>query len=117
MPRTPGGLGAAGRGLWRAITADWSLRADELRVLEVASRTADELAALEAALRGQPVEVTGPRGGRGAHPLLAEVRAHRATLLRALDQLGIDAAAARTGHERRQAGTALARARWQGRAG
>jgi hypothetical protein len=114
-PTTPSGLRIAGRALWASLTGRYNLRADELRILEVAARTADELAAIDKVLADAPAMVSGPRGREVPHPLLEEARRHRATFLRALGALGISAAedrASREPGERSRAGRALVSARW-----
>lgn len=49
-PPAPRGLGSAGRRLWREIAARYGLRPDELAVLDVAARTADAIADLNAGI-------------------------------------------------------------------
>lgn len=117
-PPAPSGLGDRGRALWLAVVRRYSLRVDELRVLEEAAHLADELATLNAALAGAQATVPGPGGRPQVNPLLEEVRRHRSVYLRALGALGLASAdEQRDPRERSQAGRALARQRWASRSG
>lgn len=89
-PAPPAGLGTDGRELWRSIVRDFDLGDDELAVLAAACHTRDELASLQVELVGQPLLIDG-HGQVRAHPLLAELRAHRALLARLLKQLDLPA--------------------------
>lgn len=95
------------------MTADLVLRADEMLILESACRTLDLLARLDAALESAPLTVGGSAGQEREHPLLSEVRQHRALLAAHLRQLDIRA----DGATDMSAGRALARQRWGRRAG
>jgi hypothetical protein len=113
-PKAPADLGAAGRGLWRSVHRDALLRDDEIRVLLDACHAADEIDLMTTALAGQPVMVEGAAGQPRAHPLLAEIRAHRLMLARLLSQLAVPDPAddqARDDARTRNARKA-ARARW-----
>jgi phage terminase small subunit len=88
-PPPPRGLDSKGLALWRAVVAENDLRPDELTVLGAACRTADELVRLEAELSGAELLVEGSAGQLRAHPLIAEVRAHRKLLGSLLRQLGL----------------------------
>ncbi len=85
--RRPAGLKARGRALWVSIDSAFELRPDELVVLESASKTADLVAEIEAALVGEPLTVPGSMGQMREHPLLSELRQQRAGLARLLAQL------------------------------
>ncbi|WP_433331846.1 hypothetical protein [Spirillospora sp. CA-294931] len=81
-------LGTRGAGLWNSVT-EWAeeLRPDELEILSAACRTADHIAAMEAALEGEGLTVRGSQGQPVIHPLVSELRFYRAALathLRAL---------------------------------
>lgn len=88
-PKTPAGLGAAGRKLWREVLADFELPPDGLSLLTAACRTVDELDKLHTAMAGAEVMTTGSQGQPVVNPLFAEARAHRATLARLLAQLAL----------------------------
>lgn len=109
-PRRPSGLGVDGRRLWSAVVGVYELRADEVHVLELAARTADDVAAVQAALAGAPLTVAGSMGQVREHPLLSELRQQRAALARLLRQLDLpdEAGPASRSHLGRQ----LPRARW-----
>lgn len=76
---TPKGLRAEGRKLWRETTNTYDLRQDELEVLKAACGEADLIARMEEALEDEPLTVTGSQGQIVAHPLVQELRQHRAT--------------------------------------
>jgi hypothetical protein len=84
---TPSGLEIAGKRLWRRIAAAYTLREDELFLLEQACRVADTLALLEAGMKGADLIVAGSMGQLREHPLLSEARQQRALLGRFLAQL------------------------------
>jgi phage terminase small subunit len=112
-PKAPTGLGPAGRGLWRAITADYELREDERQALAAACRTLDELRRVEDAMRAADVVVAGSKGQPRPNPLLAEARAHRLALRQLLISVGLDEpdAHADRAHARSAAGRRMARLR------
>jgi hypothetical protein len=113
IQKPPAGLRTKGKTLWRATLAAYDMRADELLVLESACRMTDELSAMQAALRGQPVMIEGSQGQMRPHPLFAEVRNHRLALAKLLGQLSIsDADAEQTGKAKSHAGRQMARLRW-----
>lgn len=86
---TPPGLADAGAQLWTEITGDYELAPDERALLLEACRTADELDAMCAALSEGPLLVKGSTGQPRPSGLLAEVRAHRVTLGKLLEQLAL----------------------------
>lgn len=109
-PPLPKGLGAAGRALWLGHLAEFEAEPGELVVLEHAARTADELGRLSAAIAGGELVVAGSTGQPRAHPLLAEVRAHRDLLARLVARLAPPAAEASATMS--ELGRRAARARW-----
>jgi hypothetical protein len=76
----PAGFDAAGKRLWKQITGKWSLRADELRVLEDACHEADLIDVLQAGCKGAPLYMRGAQGQQVVNPLFTEIRQHRTTL-------------------------------------
>jgi hypothetical protein len=80
-------LGTAGTDLYDSVTAKFELDADELKVLIMAARTADDLLALEAAREGADVMVPGSMGQERVNPLFAEIRATRALVSQLLARL------------------------------
>jgi hypothetical protein len=83
----PAGLERTGKSLWRRVSRGYILRPDELVLLEMAARTADTIAQLEAEMQGQPLTARGSMGQLREHPLLSEARQQRAALQRLLVSL------------------------------
>ncbi len=113
----PGGLGVAGKRLWKEVSAGYTLREDELCVLEDACREVDLVARLQAEVDAGPLLVPGSRGQDIPHPLLMEVRQHRLLLARLLRQLQLPddpAVAGRKTSERSTSARKAALQRWRG---
>jgi len=113
-PPAPTALGARGRKLWRAITAQYELRLDELVLLEEACRTLDDVERLRLALVGADLLVLGSAGQQRAHPLLGELRASRALLAQHFRQLGLPDLDAEVAKPKSAPHQRAARARWAG---
>ena len=71
------------------MAGPFELRPDELRVLEAACRSSDELARIDEALKEAPVVVRGSQGQDVAHPLLSQALAHRRVLAALIKQLAL----------------------------
>jgi hypothetical protein len=113
----PAGLEAAGRHLWDSVMALYVLTPSELRVLEEACRTTDELTRIEQAIKELPTLISrGYAGQPRAHPLLEEARRHRMLLERLTASLALPNDEQQTGLSRasRHAQKA-AQARWNRR--
>ena len=110
--KRPSHLKAAGRRFWDEVLDDFEVGPDELRLLEAACRTIDELGRLEVALRDAPTLTSGSMGQTVVHPLFGEVRAHRTTLVRLVKALGIVEAVQEEAGTRSSAARKLASARW-----
>lgn len=82
MPKTntPADFGPSGARMWQEISSRWQLRPDELRILEDACRQADLIDRIQTAQLDAPLTVRGSQGQEVAHPLVSELRMHRATL-------------------------------------
>lgn len=76
----PRGLKAAGKKLWTATTEKYELRQDELEVLRAVCAEADLITRMEEDLGSADLTVTGSMGQLVAHPLVGELRQHRATM-------------------------------------
>ena len=92
-PATLRALKAAGKKLWQETVKVYDLRQDELEVLRAAAAEADLIAEMAAELNGAPLTTAGSMGQMVTHPLLPEIRQHRATqaaLLRSLKLPDLD---------------------------
>lgn len=86
--KTPGGLKAGGRKLWRSVTDEFELGEHELSILLEAARTVDALDDLQSIVRSEGVTNVSPQGVR-AHPALVEARQQRVTLAKLVASLRI----------------------------
>lgn len=112
-PKVPAGLSKGGSSLWRAVTADYDFRADELEVLEQACRVRDTLDRIDAALVDAPLTMLGSAGQTREHPLLSEARQQRGTFARLIAQLAIpDIGGPSVSQSRSAWGRHMARSRW-----
>lgn len=76
----PRGLKTAGRKLWKATVEMYELRQDELEVLRAVCAEADLISRMEEELDGADLTVKGSMGQLVPHPLVTELRQHRATM-------------------------------------
>lgn len=83
----PKNMGVAGLALWRKVTGAYTLRSDELRVLEDACREVALVDRIERELAASDLMISGSQGQLVINPLVSEVRQHRATLSALLRQL------------------------------
>ena len=107
--KAPVGLGKAGRAMWSAIAGLYSLRPDEVTVLEDVCRTTDMLSALTEAWvgDGSPMTTKGSMGQLVIHPLIAEMDKHRKSRAAFLKQLALpDADAVPVANQHRAAAAA-----------
>jgi hypothetical protein len=88
-PKPPDGLETAGRRLWDSVAASFVLNAGELEILRQAAATVDEIALLEAELRGSSLVVAGFAGQPRPNPLLKIIQDHRLLLRRLVDSLAL----------------------------
>ncbi|GAB5023270.1 hypothetical protein GBP94_25615 [Mycobacterium avium subsp. hominissuis] len=93
--RCPAGLQAAGRRLWRSITAEFELEndPDKAEILAQACRVVDQIAELDEAAAEAPLTVRGSMGQPVISPFIAEARAQRALLAQLLARLNFEEAA------------------------
>ena len=111
--RPPARLSKSARALWEGVMSKWDLRPDELRILEDACREASLVDRIEREL-GSDLLTPGSTGQVRAHPLLGEVRQHRAAVSQLLSRLNLPDAAAdgRAQEARTQHARLAAVARW-----
>ena len=93
--KPPRGLEAAGRKLWREITAplaeeDLELTPRERQWLHSASKLTDRVVGLEAVMAVTDPVTTGSQGQVVTHPLLAEIRQHHQLIAQLLARLDLD---------------------------
>ena len=112
----PENIGPAGAQLWRSVTRDYELRADELCILEDACRERDMLVRLESALDGASLLVSGSMGQVVVNPLVSELRQHRTTFATLMGKLKLpDANGSDQGGALSAKNRAAAQARWSSR--
>ncbi len=90
--RTPKGLQASGKRLWRSITAEFDLEndPDKAEILAQACRVADQIAELDEAAAEAPLTVRGSMGQPVISPFIAEARVQRALLAQLLARLNFE---------------------------
>ena len=116
-PKPPTGMDKAGAAFWRDVLAKYELRVDEQRILEDACRERDLIARMESDLAGADLMVAGSMGQQVLHPLVAELRQHRATFASLMRQLKLpdDGEGAGSGGALSARNRAAAQARWANR--
>jgi hypothetical protein len=88
--RTPSGLAAGGRRLWKSVTDEFDLEEHELVLLVAAVRTVDLLEKLDVEVRRDGPTIDTPQGMR-AHPAAVEARQQRIALARLMAALRLPA--------------------------
>lgn len=90
--RSPAGLQAAGKKLWRSITAEFDLETEphKTQILAEACRVVDAIAELDEAAAEAPLTVKGSMGQPVISPFIAEARAQRALLAQLLARLNFE---------------------------
>jgi len=107
----PSSLKEAGTKLWNETTATYVLRQDEQETLRAACAELDLIVRMEAELETSDLTVSGSMGQIVAHPLVQELRQHRATmtsLIKALKLPDAEGGAASGANQQR----AAAQTRW-----
>ena len=116
--QVPTGLAPGGRKLWKEVVKDHDLRPDQQRILLEACCEADLIDRLQSDLKDTPTTTRGSMGQEVVHPVLSELRQHRGTLntlIRGLALEDNDSSAVDANRAAREAGTALARQKYQKR--
>ena len=85
----PAGLRSKGTAIWKQVTTDYVLRADEKALLEQICREVDLIQELHTELNKLPLLMTGSMGQDVVNPLLGEIRQHRALLASLHKNLGL----------------------------
>lgn len=86
--KTPPGLKAGGRKLWRSVADAFELGEHELSILLEASRTVDTLDGLQTILSEEGLMMASPQGMK-VHPAAVELRQQRVTLAKLVASLRI----------------------------
>lgn len=110
----PAGLASRGERLWRDVTGKWTLRPDELVVLEDACREADLITRLEAEVADSDLMSIGSMGQPVVNPLVAELRQHRSTFQRLVRSLKLPDDPGEAQASRSSSAREAAVARWSG---
>ena len=85
----PKGLAAGGRKLWREVAKTYTLRPDEVAILEQACRAADLVDVMSAELASSELMIPGSTGQMVLNPIVAELRLQRQSLDRLLSGLDL----------------------------
>lgn len=109
----PTGLGAKSKRVWKGYIERYELNPGEQRILEDACRQVDLIERMERDVKGlKKLTTTGSMGQLVEHPLVKELRQHRATLAALLSKIKLPEEEPETG-ERSSAARAVANARWK----
>lgn len=76
----PGGLSDAALTFWESVTAEFDFAPHELRLLLDVCKTIEVIDRLSVELDRSEIVVTGSTGQPVVHPLVPEIRQHRAAL-------------------------------------
>jgi hypothetical protein len=90
--RSPAGLQAPGRKLWRKITGEFNLEndPDKAELLFQACKTADQIAELDEAAAEAPLTVKGSMGQPVISPFISEARVQRGLLAQLLSRMAFE---------------------------
>jgi phage terminase small subunit len=117
-PRTPSGLGPAGKRLYREIVADVNeaieLDAKDLQALERAAVLADMVELLRADVRERGAVVEGSTGRMQANPSIDKISNMQSRIVQMLQTVRLDPEPARTGHLGGKQRASIARDRRRG---
>lgn len=89
IPRSPAGLQARGKALWREIHRSYVLDAVEVELLHQLCAVLDRCNQIQAELEGQPLMTSGSVGQPRPNPLLACLREEEKMLDRLASSLGV----------------------------
>src|SRR6478752_10870229 len=93
--RTPAGLQARGKALWKKITGEFDLEnePDKAEMLFQACKTADQIAELDEAAAEAPLTVKGSMGQPVISPFISEARVQRGLLAQLLARMAFESVA------------------------
>jgi hypothetical protein len=111
-PRTPPNLSEKSGRFWRDVVGQYSLRPDELRILQDACRECDLIDMLRKEMARAPLYMKGSQGQTCVNPVITELRLHRATLAALLKQLKLPDEMDRVQVPRSVGARAAAQIRW-----
>ena len=87
LPPPPSKLGDRALSFWHAVVSKYSLRIDELYILECACREVDLIERMAERQKAEDLIGIGSMGQPVVAPLIPELRQHRATLAALVRQL------------------------------
>lgn len=90
LPKPPKGLSSKARAWWKRLNLEWSLDDHGLLILEQAMRSFDRMQEASELIDKEGSVVKDRFGQDKQHPAILTERDSRATMLRALKQLGLD---------------------------
>ncbi len=111
-PKTPPGLGPAGRGLFNAVMTTYELEPHEEVILLSAARQADTVTELEAVVKRDGATVQGSSGQPRLHPALVEARQARLAVAALLGRIDLRDEEGRSSATPSVRGRRAARTRW-----
>ena len=108
----PNGLSRRAKELWTTVTTQYTMRVDELFVLESACREIDLIDRMESEQQKSGLIGVGSQGQPVAAPLLAELRSHRALFAAHMKQLSLPDVTGRKADKISEQARSAAQARW-----
>lgn len=111
-PKTPTGLGMAGRALWRSLVCSFEFEPWEIALVVNCCRQADTVAELEKVLADDGMVVAGSTGQRRLNGAVSELRQARIALAKLLSGIALPDESDRPQSHASRSAQRAANARW-----